>query len=174
MGVVALEGMQFYAYHGFYEEEQLIGNDYVVDVYLDVNFSGAAQTDELEGTINYETIYRIAKIEMSKKTKLLETIAKRIIDRIRKIFSSVRGVKVRITKQNPPLGARIAKAFVELEESYIVACNKCGKKFLSHEEEDCWTKYGHIYEETKATLKRNYGPNMCKKCLTPYFVKPRE
>ena len=69
MSKVALEGMQFYAFHGFYEEEQLIGNYFVVDVYVDTNFMGAAQSDDLGGTVNYETIYFICRLEMKKTSK---------------------------------------------------------------------------------------------------------
>ena len=54
MSQIALEGMRFYAYHGFYEEEQIIGNNYVIDVYIKTNFSEAAETDDLYKTINYE------------------------------------------------------------------------------------------------------------------------
>lgn len=174
MGRIALEGMEFYAYHGFYEEEQLIGGDYIVDVYLTANFDQASTDDDLGVTINYETIYRIVRIEMQKNSKLLETIAKRIIDKIVSICTIVREVKVRVSKKNPPLGARVARAFVEIEETYVVACAKCKKSFLSHEDDDCWTKHGIVYPETKATLIRTYGNHICKKCLMPYFLKDRE
>jgi len=174
MGKIALEGMRFYAYHGYYEEERLIGNDYIVDVYLNVNFKHAAASDDLNATVNYETIYRIAKLEMKESSKLLENIAARIIDRIISVCTAVQAIKVRITKENPPMGARIERAVIELEESYIVKCNKCGKAFISHHKDDCWTKHGHVYPETKATLMRNFGKYICKRCLTPYFVKDRD
>ena len=173
MGLIALEGMQFYAYHGFYEEEQLIGSDYIVDVYLDTNFDAASYNDQLDVTINYETIYRIVKVEMQKKSKLLESIARRIIDKIIGICKTVQGIKVRVTKKNPPLGARIDRAYIEIEESYVVQCNKCGRPFLSHEPGDCWTKHGIIYPETRATLTRSFGPNICYNCLVPHFIKDR-
>jgi len=174
MGLIALEGMQFYAYHGFYEEEQLIGGDYIVDVYIDTNFNPAVYSDELDGTLNYETIYRIVKVEMKKNSKLLETIARRIIDTIIGICKTVEAIKVRVTKKNPPMGARIDRAFIEIEESYVVQCNKCGRPFLSHEPGDCWTKHGIVYPETRATLTRSFGPNICRNCLIPHFIKERQ
>ncbi|MFT5645393.1 MAG: dihydroneopterin aldolase, partial [Aureispira sp.] len=100
MGLIALEGMEFYAYHGFYPEEQLIGGDYIIDVYLETDFDEAANQDALEVTINYETIYRIVKVEMQKNSKLLETIAQRIINKIIGICTTVEGLKVRVTKKN--------------------------------------------------------------------------
>jgi dihydroneopterin aldolase len=173
MGLIALEGMEFYAYHGFYPEEQLIGGDYIIDVYLETDFDEAANQDALEVTINYETIYRIVKVEMQKNSKLLETIAQRIINKIIGICTTVEGLKVRVTKKNPPLGASVQRAFIEIEENYVVSCHKCSRPFLSHEHGDCWTKYGQVYPETKATLTRAFGPNICYHCLVPHFIKGR-
>jgi len=173
MGLIALEGMEFYAYHGFYPEEQLIGGDYIIDVYVNTNFDKAANNDALDVTINYETIYRIVKVEMQKNSKLLETIARRIINKIIKICTTVQALTVRVTKKNPPLGGSVQRAFIEIEESYVVKCNKCSRPFLSHEKGDCWTKHGQIYPETKATLTRAFGPNICQNCLLPHFIKSR-
>ncbi|MCH2023138.1 MAG: dihydroneopterin aldolase [Saprospiraceae bacterium] len=173
MGLIALEGMEFYAYHGFYKEEQLIGGDYIVDVYVHTDFTKGASEDLLDGTVNYETIFRIVKVEMNKKSKLLESIAQRIVDSIINICTSIQSIKVKITKKNPPLGAKVDKASVEIEENYVIHCNKCKNIFLSHQKGDCWTKYGIVYPETKATLIRTFGPNICKNCLSPHFVKER-
>ncbi|BDS10221.1 dihydroneopterin aldolase [Aureispira anguillae] len=174
MGLIALEGMEFYAYHGFYEEEQLIGGDYIIDVYLDTDFDAASYNDELDVTINYETIYRIVKVEMQKNSKLLEAIARRIIEKIIGICKTVQAIKIRVTKKHPPLGASVQRAFIELEESYVVQCNKCKRPFLSHHHGDCWTKHGQIYPETRATLTRTFGPNICYNCLLPHFIKARK
>ena len=173
MGLIALEGMEFFAYHGFYEEEQLMGGDYIVDVYIETDFKEASYLDQLDVTVNYETIYRIVKIEMQKKSKLLETIAQRIIDKTVEICTTVRAMKVRVTKLNPPLGAKVQRAFIEIEEDYVVECDKCFRPFLSHSPGDCWTKHGQIYPETKATLIRSFGRDICRDCLIPHFIKDR-
>ena len=61
MGLIALEGMKFFAHHGYYEEEQVLGNAYEVDVYLDVDFSKAAMTEDISQTINFETVFFFVK-----------------------------------------------------------------------------------------------------------------
>ena len=61
MGKVSLEGMEFYARHGYYEEERVIGNKYSVDIVLDVDFSEAVSDDKLGGTVNYEKVYEIVR-----------------------------------------------------------------------------------------------------------------
>lgn len=173
MGKVAIEGMKFYAYHGYYEEEQLIGNEYVVDIYMDTNFAKAANGDDLEGTINYENVYRIVKMEMQKKSKLLEAVAQRIINRLKSVFDTMETLTVRISKLNPPIGGEVQRVWIESTENYSVKCAKCGKMFLSHLKDDNWTKHGQIYPETRATLTRTYGSMICKACLEPHFIKPK-
>lgn len=115
MATIALEGMQFYAYHGFYEEEQIIGNHFIVDVTVDARVNQAARTDDLTRTVNYETIYTICRIEMRKSSALLEHVAQRIMDKIAGQFSNVKTVKVRISKQQPPLGGRVDRAYIEMQ-----------------------------------------------------------
>lgn len=121
MAKIALEGMEFYAYHGFYEEEQIIGNQYLVDVYVETNISVAAATDDLYKTVNYETIYLICQAEMRKTAQLIETVAQRILSRLGSHFGKkASGVTVRIKKLNPPLGGKVACSYVEVD-------NKRGK-----------------------------------------------
>ncbi|MBD0404720.1 dihydroneopterin aldolase [Flammeovirga sp. EKP202] len=102
---IALEGLEFFAYHGFFEEEQKIGNKYGVDLSVDTNFDNAAQTDNLEGTINYMDLYDIVNSEMSVSCKLLEHLGQKIVDRIyQKWPKTAFQVTVKIKKYNPPIG----------------------------------------------------------------------
>jgi len=114
MSKVALEGMQFYAFHGFYEEEQLIGAHFVVDVYVEANIMGAAQMDDLGGTVNYETIYFICKMEMKKTSKLIEHVAQRILNKLQEVLSNAGSITVRVSKLHPPLGGAVDRSFVEV------------------------------------------------------------
>ncbi|WP_370089843.1 dihydroneopterin aldolase [Ekhidna sp.] len=115
MGKVSLEGMEFYARHGYYEEERVIGNKYSVDVTLDVDFSEAATDDKLEGTVNYEKVYEIVQNVMSIDANLLEHLAGKMIKALKENFSQINQVQVRISKYNPPIKGLCHKATVELE-----------------------------------------------------------
>ncbi len=101
---VALEGMEFHAYHGVYEEERKIGNKYMVDIAVSVDFEAAAQQDRLTDTVNYEILYRIVKTEMEKASRLLENIAFRISEKVLEHFKQIKTVEIRIKKYNPPVG----------------------------------------------------------------------
>jgi dihydroneopterin aldolase len=113
-GIVALEGMEFYARHGYYEEERIIGNKYSVDVFIQTDFSEAAAADKLEGTINYERVYEIVAEVMSIDALLLEHLAGKMIKAIQDEFIQAKSVKVKVSKYNPPIKGLCHKASVEL------------------------------------------------------------
>ncbi|PKQ70362.1 dihydroneopterin aldolase [Raineya orbicola] len=117
LAIISLEEMEFFAYHGFYEEEQKIGNKYSVDVYIEADVSKAVYSDKLADTLNYEAVYQIVAEEMQKPTRLLEHIAQRIIDSILQHFSMATKVSVAVSKFNPPVGGVCRKAKVFLQKN---------------------------------------------------------
>lgn len=122
-GKITLEGMEFFAHHGYYQEEQKIGNKFAVDIMIVTDLSDAAEHDVLEETINYETLYKIIRHVMSEPTKLLEHLGKRIIDTVFEEFHQVSSIKVKVSKYNPPVGGICQKASVSLKESREIAKN---------------------------------------------------
>ncbi len=116
MGLIAVEGLQFYSHHGYYKEEQVLGGKYTVDIYIHINFSDAAVTDDLKRTINYEEIYQLTKAEMEVHAKLIEHVCQRILTKIKLKYPPIEKLKVRVSKFNPPLKGTVERVYVELEE----------------------------------------------------------
>jgi len=113
-GEVALKGMEFYARHGYYEEERKIGNKYTVDVYMKIDMTEAVDRDKLEGTVNYEKVYELVAEVMRVDANLLEHLAGKLIRRLNETFD-LKNVKVRIAKHNPPIKGLCQQAAVTLE-----------------------------------------------------------
>jgi len=114
IGRVSLEGLDFHAFHGVYPHERESGNWFEVDIAVETDFSLAATTDELGGTVNYETLFKIVKDEMEQPSKLLETVAEKVAKDVLEIFPNVLSVEFRISKLNPPIGGKCRKATVSL------------------------------------------------------------
>lgn len=115
-GRIALEGLKFHAFHGVYPHERESGNWFEVDVTVDTDFSKAAKTDELDGTVDYEALYKVVRDEMDKPSKLLETVGKNIVEEILKQFPKVTNVELKISKINPPIGGKAKKATVFIKK----------------------------------------------------------
>ncbi|ALD20254.1 dihydroneopterin aldolase [Hymenobacter sp. DG25A] len=114
MGQIALEGMEFFAFHGYYDEEQKIGNKYGVDLYIRTDLYAAGTSDKLHETVNYEVLYRMVREEMQAPARLLEHLGHRVIDRVLEEFPHVLSVKVKVAKFNPPLGGICRRAQITL------------------------------------------------------------
>lgn len=110
---IALQDLRFYAYHGFYPEEQVLGNEFIVHLHCEVDCL-LGEEDDLASTVNYEVLYGIVKEEMGIVRKLLETVAERILTRVKVAYPFVIAIEVRICKINPPFGGDRASASVSL------------------------------------------------------------
>ena len=112
MGYIEIEGMEFYAYHGHYEEEQIVGNRFLVDLKIETNCRKAAESDQIEDAVNYQTAYKIIKSEMQKKSNLLENLAGRIVDALYENLDNMKSVSIKLSKMNPPMGGKIKKVSI--------------------------------------------------------------
>ena len=105
--MIQLENMEFYAFHGHFKEEQIVGNRFIVSVTIDTDLEKPAKSDRLDDTLNYQKAYQIVKSEMVKKSHLLENIASRILDALYSNFNTIRTATVKISKMNPPIGGKM-------------------------------------------------------------------
>lgn len=111
---ITLNGMQFYAFHGCFAEEQRIGTHFQVDVALLTDTSVAQQTDNITDTVNYLEVYQAVKKEMEVPSHLLEHVADRIGERLLSRFPAIEEVTVKVSKLNPPLGGKLDSVAVEI------------------------------------------------------------
>ena len=119
MAKISLSGMEFFAHHGFYKEEQIIGARFMVDFSCQADTSDAELNDDLKKTVNYHAVYQIIKSEMKEKSKLLENLARRVLDRIMKEFPTIEWAEITISKMNPPVGGQVEAVSVTLDDLRI-------------------------------------------------------
>lgn len=117
MGKISLEGLEFFAYHGYHEEERKIGNRYELDICVETDFDQATEDDLLEHTVDYSQLYQIVQEEMQSPSHLLERLAGRIAKRVLKELPIVKSLEVNVSKLNPPLGGLCKRAKVTLRKS---------------------------------------------------------
>lgn len=110
---IKVKDLRFFSYHGFYPEEQTLGNEYFVSIVVTIPMASRME-DDLSTSVNYEELYAIAKREMNIPQKLLETVAKNILDATLAISDKIEEISISIIKNNPPFGGDSAKSEVEL------------------------------------------------------------
>ncbi len=114
MAKVSLKGMKFYAFHGYYEFERRVGNNFILDVETEFELSESPE-EHIEKTVNYESLYEICQQIMHKKYSLLESVAYDIARKIKDEFEIINKVKVTLSKLNPPLDGKVEKSEIIIE-----------------------------------------------------------
>lgn len=111
---INLLGLRFHAFHGVMAQEQLVGNDYLLDVRVRYDLSKAMLSDDVNDTLNYATVYEMIRQEMQIPSCLLEHVAYRIGNRLMTTFPQIESIDIHLTKKNPPMGADGDGAMMEL------------------------------------------------------------
>lgn len=109
---IELRDMEFFAHHGCFEQERIIGNRFVVNLSVVADSGKAAESDNIADAVNYQILYDIVASEMEIPSHLLEHVANRILKNVRKVFPVVVSAEVSIDKLNPPLGGKVGSSRV--------------------------------------------------------------
>lgn len=112
MGLIQIENMEFYSFHGHFKEERIVGNKFIVDLTIETDMQLPSQTDNLKDAVNYQRVYEIVKAQMETKSHLLEHIAGRILDAIYAEMTGITKTTVKVSKMNPPMGGKIGSVSV--------------------------------------------------------------
>jgi dihydroneopterin aldolase len=114
MDFLTLNQMEFHAFHGVFEQEQIVGNTYFIDLKIGADFSKAFLTDSIEDTLNYASVFHEIQEEMKNKCSLIECLAENICKRLKKEFPSIQSLEIKLTKQNPPLHGQLQSVSIIL------------------------------------------------------------
>ncbi len=107
---IELADMEFFAHHGCFYEERVIGNRFLVNLSVEYDCSKAMESDNIEDALNYQILFDIVKEQMMVPSNLLENVAGRIIGVIRCRFDYILSGTLSIDKLNPPLGGKVGSS----------------------------------------------------------------
>jgi len=116
LGIIKVENIRANAFHGCLKEDTKIGGEYRIDLTVKVNLDASSKSDKLNDTVDYVLLNRIVKEEMAIPTKLLETVAKRILNRVFLESELVTAATVSVSKLNPPIGGDVEAVTVIMNE----------------------------------------------------------
>lgn len=111
---IFLDNLRIFARHGVGSQETLVGNEFTINLKLKADISRALSSDNVADTVSYADVYEAVKAEMDIPSKLLEHVAGRIAGRLFRTFPQIEEVHLKLAKRNPPMGADIEAAGVEI------------------------------------------------------------
>lgn len=114
MGKIRVSDIRIRANHGCMQEEAAIGGDYIIHVELETNMRAAFESDALEDTVDYVQVHDIVFRETRIRSKLIEHVAARIADALKKEIHAIANVTVQVIKLSPPIGGDVGSVSVEV------------------------------------------------------------
>jgi dihydroneopterin aldolase len=114
-GIIDLEEMEFYAYHGCYQEEKVVGNRFLVNVSIRTSIKKPVGSDNIKDALNYVKVYELVREEMQQTSNLLEHVTGRIMDSLYEHFPFIEWARIKVSKMNPPMGGQMKKVSLTME-----------------------------------------------------------
>ncbi|RFM27115.1 dihydroneopterin aldolase [Deminuibacter soli] len=102
MLTIELSALQFFAYHGLYEEEKRLGNRFELDVTI-VYQPGYFPPRTIDDTLDYVSVYSLIKQVMEQREDLLETVLHNMAHSLFNTFAPIHTVQLYLKKQQPPI-----------------------------------------------------------------------
>jgi 7,8-dihydroneopterin aldolase/epimerase/oxygenase len=113
---VFVKNSLFFAYHGVFAEENILGNWFIVDCFVDIEL--AQKVNDLEDTFNYAILFDIIRRQMQNTQNLLETVAQLIEAEVKSSTTQAAGIDITITKVNPPISTINGSVGVRLKRNF--------------------------------------------------------
>jgi dihydroneopterin aldolase len=110
MGLMEVNGIRVYAFHGCLQEEGRIGGNFRVDVSVEGDFGLAETGDHLADTVDYGRVTAIVKEQMAIRANLIEHVARRILEALLTEWELPFFWTVRVVKERPPINGDVAEA----------------------------------------------------------------
>lgn len=114
-GIIIIDDMKFYAYHGCFDKEKIVGTPFSVSVYMKYDAEKSAQSDNIDDALNYQKAYELIAKEMQQTSNLLEHITQRILDCLYDNFEELCFARVTVKKLAPPMGGEIGSVSLTLQ-----------------------------------------------------------
>tara|TARA_B100001146_G_scaffold218998_1_gene225552 strand:- start:585 stop:953 length:369 start_codon:yes stop_codon:yes gene_type:complete len=114
MGLITVEGIRVFAYHGHLPEEAKLGGHFIVNIWVTADTTKVEKSDDLNDTVDYVKIIEIVKQQMAIRSDMIEHPARRIVDAILPL-QKVQKVKVEVQKITPPIDATFDKISVTIK-----------------------------------------------------------
>lgn len=111
---ISLNDLQFFAYHGVFEQERRVGNEFLVSVRIDIPPTESMNNDSLDGTVSYADIYEIVKERMQKPSQLLEKVAIDISNLLLDRWPEILSGRIEVKKLGVPISGICGDAGVEI------------------------------------------------------------
>jgi len=106
--LIEIKGIKSFGYHGVFESENIAGQDFYVDVVLELDLTRPSVSDDVTDTVNYAEVTDLVVEEITgERVALIEKLAGHIANRIKSAYPQVSSVSVTVHKPQAPVNAQV-------------------------------------------------------------------
>jgi len=118
MDKMKLHRMEYYGYHGVFEEERKLGQRFYIDLELELDLREAGENDDLDKTVNYAEVHELVKkVVETESFRLIEALGERVASLLLDTYTSIDALTVKVTKPHPPFDIHFQGVTVELHRT---------------------------------------------------------
>lgn len=115
---ICIEGLEIFANHGVFPEENTLGQKFVFDLTLYASLQKAGENDDLEASVDYGAVCHAVDAFVREHTfKLIEAVAEGVAALVLDKFELVDAVTVKVSKPWAPIGLPLKTAAVKITRS---------------------------------------------------------
>jgi dihydroneopterin aldolase len=108
MDKISIKGIEGFGFHGVFDFEKRDGQNFYVDLDIDINLNLASKSDKLEDTVNYALFTTIARqVIEGEPVNLIEKVAGMIADQILEVSPKIERVAVTVHKPKAPVDEKV-------------------------------------------------------------------
>jgi len=114
---VEVSGLRLFGYHGVFEEERTLGQEFQLDLWLEVE-TPSLSSDQVKNIVNYgEVAQQVKEVFDARPYSLIEALADAILSALSR-FSGLKSAKIRVKKPSPPIPIPLDYVAVTVQRSY--------------------------------------------------------
>lgn len=159
MDKIYIKGLEVFAHHGVFKEENVLGQKFVVSAVLFCDTRDAGKSDNLESSVNYAEVCKLISEEMKTHTfKLIEAVAEHLAEKILLEYKCVKELTIKIEKPSAPILMSLDTVAVEITRKWHRAYISVGSNMGD--------KHKHLTE----AVKEISDDDKCRVCKTSKFA----
>ena len=112
---ITIKGIQGFGYHGVFDFEKRDGQNFFVDLDIDIDLTAASYSDNLADSVDYGLLTAIAKEAIENlQFDLIERLAGFIADTILENFAQIQKIAVTVHKPSAPVNETVTDISVTI------------------------------------------------------------
>jgi 7,8-dihydroneopterin aldolase/epimerase/oxygenase len=113
---ILITGLELYGFHGYFDEEQRLGQKFLFDVLANLAPAETHLADNFGASARYDQLIEVVeRISNHAKFRTLEALAETIARGLLERFALITSIAVTVSKASPPISQSLERVSVKIQ-----------------------------------------------------------